>query len=256
MSNDLNVRIIAEKLGKDLEDAADSVTLELQEAIKNIADSAYAGIIAQIQASSMGDQNKKDYLNSLNFQNLGNDSYLIYLDGSWPNMMEEGSGPFSIKDNLLKSDKKVGIGPRAGEPWVRENAEGKKYAAVPFEKRKNGPGSGDLANDIKKLFAFNRQGKTQNITKIFTDDLGKPISGKVAVASSGSNPNIPANLEGLVKYQSISPKGRVSSAFVVYRIVSEDSTGWIHPGMPGYNFFDKVEKDVEAEIENILNTLF
>ena len=155
---DINVRIIAEKLGKDLEKAADSVTRELQTAIKDLASAAYANIVAHVQSSSMGDSNKKDYLKALQFQSIGNDSYLIYLDGQWPTNLDEGFGPYSIKDVLLRSQKKVGVGPRAGEPWVRESKEGNKYAAVPFEHRRSSPAGGDLANDINKLFAFNRQG--------------------------------------------------------------------------------------------------
>lgn len=252
---DFNIKIMAEQLGKDLENAAESVTKELQAAVRNVADAAYASIIAQTQASSMSDPNKKDYLNGLKFQSLGNDSYLIFLDGSFPNMLEEGSGPFSIKDNLLKSTKTVQTGNRKGEPWVRTNKDGGKYAAVPFEKKKNSKPTGNLGDDIKTLMAMNRQGKAQNITKTFTDDFGKPISGKVATATAANNSGISPQLEGMVKYQSVSKKGRVSSSYVVYRMVSEDSDGWMHPGLPGYKFFETVEKDVESELENIIKLL-
>lgn len=252
---DLNVRLIAEKLGKSLEDAADKVTIELNQAIKDLASAAYANIIAHVQASQMSAQNKQNYLKSLEFMPIGDDSYLIYLDGDWPTKLDEGFEPYSIKDQLLKSDKTVNVGPRAGEPWVRENKDGKKYAAVPFEHKPSSAPSGSLAADIKKLYAMNRQGKQQKITSTFKDDFGKPISGKVAVASSGMNPDIPANLERLVKYQGVNEKGRVSNVYMTYRMVSEDSAGWMHPGHPGYGFFDKVEKEVEAEIENIIQTL-
>lgn len=250
--SDIKVSLIAEKLGKDLEAAADRVTIEIQDAIKDLASAAYANIIAHVQSSSMGSDSKKDYLKALQFMPIGNDSYIIYLDGDWPTKLEEGFGSYSIKDALLASNKKVQTGPRAGEPWVRTSKEGKKYAAVPFGQKPSAPSGGNLANDIKKLYAMNRQGKPQKITKTFTDDLGKPITGKVATASGT---DIPANLQGLTKYQSVSDKGTVSSIYRTYRMVSEDSPGWISPGSSGQGIFDKVEKEVEMEIENILKTL-
>lgn len=252
---DLNVRLIAEKLGKDLESAADAVTQELQTAIKDLAQAAYANVIAHAQASNMSDENKKNYLSGIQFMDIGNDSYIIYLDGVWPTKLEEGFEAYSIKDVLLQSSKTVAVGKRAGEPWVRENKQGKKYAAVPFEHRPSASASGDLGADLKKLYAYNRQGKKQKITKTFTDDLGKPITGKVAKVSGELNPELPPNLEGLTKYQSVSEKGRVSNVYMTYRMVSEDSTGWQHPGHPGYGFFEKVEREVEQELENIIQRL-
>lgn len=249
---DLNVQLIAAELGKSLEDASEKVTAELNSAIRDLAHAAHANIIAHVQGSSMNPKNRQDYLKALKFQEIGDNSYVIYLDGEWPTKLEEGFEAYDMKEVLLSSDKTVGVGPRSGEPWVRTNKDGGKYAAVPFEHKPHSKQGGDLAKDIKSIFAKNRQGKEQKITKTFTDDFGKPIAGKVA---SVRGEGIPDNLQGLTKYQHVSKSGRVSSIYMTFRMVSEKSTGWMHPGHPGYHYFKKVEQELEKELENIITTL-
>lgn len=249
---DLNLKFVAEKLGKSIENAAESVQDEVNLAIKNLTDAAYANIIAHVQGSNMGSANKQDYLKSIKYDTIGENTYLISLEGAWPNKIEEGMEPYDMKPGLLGSKKIVGTGSRAGESWVRTSKKGKKYAAVPFEHKSKAKPSGDLGTDLKTIVALNRQGKAQSITKTFKDDFGKPITGKVATASG---PDLPPNLQNLTKFQHVSENGRVSNVYMTWRMVHEDSSGWMHPGHPGYHFFDKVEKEIEAEIKNIINTL-
>jgi hypothetical protein len=249
---DLSVKFIADKLGKDLESAADRVKKELEAAVKNLAHAAHANIIAKVQASKMSQQNKTNYMKSVQFLELGDNSFLISLEGAWPNKLEAGFGPYSIKDMLLKSKKIVQVGSRAGQPWVRQSKEGKKYAAVPMQHHPSAAAPGDLDAEIKKMYAFNRQGVRQKITKTFTDDLGRPIAGKVAsVVGEGISPN----LQNLTKYQHIHESGKVSSLYMTYRIVHEDSSGWMHPGSSGMHFFKEAEREIEKELENIIKIL-
>jgi hypothetical protein len=253
---DLNVELIAAKLGKSLQDAADRVQAEVNQAIADLANAAYANIIAHVQASSMSDDNRRNYLKSLKFDQIGENSYVIYLDGQWPTMLEAGFPGYDMKEKMLSSNKVVGVGSRAGQPWVKKNKDGKKYAAVPFERRPSAPSSGDLGTTLKEVYARNRKGKEQKITSVFKDEFGKPIAGKVAIASGlKDGGNLPDNMKGLTKYQSVNKKGKVSSVYMTFRIVHEESNGWRHPGFDGYQFFDKVEKELEAEISNIINTL-
>ncbi len=254
MAGDISVKLIADELGKDIENAASHVEREIHQAVGDLAQAAYTAMIARIQGMSLDPKNRQDYLKSLKIDNLGEGTWLIYLDGDWPNKLEEGFGPYSIKDQLLSSSKTVQVGSRAGEPWVRKSKTGKKYAAVPFEhKPMSGEKmAGNLTDDIKKILVKNRAGKEQPITQIFKDLGGKPIAGKVATA--GSVPGQP-NLAGLTKYQQVSDSGKVSSVYMTYRMVSEDSAGWQHPGFSGYQLFKEAEDYVVAELKNILETL-
>lgn len=251
--SDISLKIRAEALGKSLENLAPQVEAEINQAVQNLANAAYTAMVAQIQARSMSEKNRKDYLKGLKFQALGNDEYLIYLDGEWANKLEKGFGSYSIRDVLLKSTKIVGVGKRAGEPWVRTAKDGHKYAAVPFEHKPHVNPSGDLASDIKKMMAKGVNGQVQSISKVFKNAEGKPISGKVATVAKGDAPH--PNLEGLTKYQHVHSSGRVSSVYMTYRMVSEAGKDWIHPGHDGYQMFKEAQDYVEKEMDNIINTL-
>lgn len=251
---DIEVSILAKEMGKDLERAAPQVEAELRAAIENLAHAAYAAMVAKIQSMSMDPLNRKQYLSALKFQDLGDNTYLIYLDGSESTRLEEGFGPYSIKDQLLKSTKTVAVGSRAGQPWVRKSSKGTKYAAVPFEHKpfSGEKSGGDLSQDIKKIMVQNRAGKQQSITEIFRDLGGKPLAGKVAVAGKiEGNPN----LSNLTKYQYVGEKGQVSSVYMTYRMVSETSSGWEHPGFKGYQLFKEAKEYVDRELKNVIDQL-
>lgn len=247
---DISMKFLADKLGKDLENISKTLETQLNQAVADAANAAYANIIANAQQQLTG--TRQDYLKSLNFTKLGDNSYLISLEGKHANAIEDGFVGFDMKTGMLNSTKIVQVGSRAGEKWVKKNKEGKKYATVPFEHSpfSKVPKTGDLAKDIKKLTALNRQGIQQKLTSTFKDDLGKPLVGKVATASSEI-----AKLDKMTKFQHVSEKGKVSSIYMTFRRVSEDSDGWFHKGYKGLHAFEQAEAYVERELENILNTL-
>lgn len=249
---DINVKLSAINLGKSLENLSVQVEEEIHLAVKNLANSAYAAMVNQIQNTGMDPKNRQDMLKGLKFLDLGDNSYVISLEGEWANKMESGYSGYDMKETLLKSQKIVQVGSRAGEPWVRTSKAGKKYAAVPMEHKPYQAQAGDLAAEIKKLTARNSQGINQKITKIFKDEFDQPIHGKAAVYN---DPNGPANLQGLTKYQYTYSSGKVSSVYTTYRMISENSSGWQHPGFGGWHFFDKAEEEIKEELNNIIKAL-
>lgn len=251
---DIKLKLIADQLGKSLENLAPWVEQELASAIENVSQAAHSAMIAKLQSMSVNPKNRQDYLRALNYRKIDNNNYLIFLDGDWPNKLESGFSPYSIKDQLLKSTKVVGVGSRAGKPWVRTSSQGKKYAAVPFEHKpfsKDKGQGGDLAESIKQIMIPNMKGKAQKITSVMKDLEGNALRGKVAVVDEHSNPL----LSGLTKYQFVHETGKVSSIYMTFRMVHEDSTGWQHPGHKGYHIFKEAEEFIESELENIINTL-
>lgn len=252
-NGDISLKLVADKLGKSLENLSSMVEDELNKAVKNLAHATYTSMVSKIQSMGASQTNRTEYLKALKFKQLGNDAYLIYLDGPWASKLEEGFGPYSIREAMLKSQKTVEVGSRAGQPWVRTAKDGHKWAVVPFEHKQNTVGAkgGDLATDIKQMFAQNAKGDKQRLTKIFKDIDGNPINGKVATITDSVNDKF----QGLVKYQSVSDKGKVSSVYMTYRGVSENGKDWVHPGSKGYHLFKEAEKFVESEMENIINTI-
>lgn len=248
---DISFKIRAEQLGKTLEKLAPAVEEEINQAVKNLSHAAYTLIMAKVQSSKMRDANKKDYLNGLKFTELGDNSYLIHLDGEWANKLEQGYGAYSLRDLLLKSKKIVKVGSRSGEPWVRTAKDGHKWAVVPMEHHPHANPSGDLAKDIKSLMGKSITGHVQNIDKIFKSPDGKPLSGKVATEVNAVNPN----LQGLTKYQHVGSGGGVSSVYMTYRAISEAGKDWVHPGSAGKMFFEEAKNFVESELDNIVKML-
>lgn len=244
---DISLKIRAEALGKSLDGLADELESELTDAVQNLAESAYSFIISEAQQKLKS--TRQDYLAGLTFDRLDDSSWLISLEGTWPNMVEGGFGPMDLKETLLNSKKIVNVGSRAGSPWVRIGQDGKKYAAVPFEEKQSAMPT-DLANAMKGMSAKNTQGRMQKITKIFKGEGGNPLEGKVAVAMS-KNPM----LNAMVKYQHVNEKGSVSSLYMNYRIISENSDGWNHPGYHGLNAFLAAQTWIEQEMDNIIKIL-
>lgn len=250
---DISLKLIADQLGKSLENLAPRIEQELNEAVKNIAHAAHSAMISRLQGMNADPKNRSDYLKALKFRTLGNDTYLIYLDGEAANKLDNGYGPYSIRDKMLASTKTVEVGSRAGQPWIQKGAQGQKFAHVPFEHKQNAKPSksGDLATDLKQMTAINAKGETQNLAQIFKDIDGKPIHGKVATVKDAFS----SKFDNLVKYQYVHPSGKVSSMYMTYRTVSENGKDWIHPGFKGYQIFKEAEKVVAAEMENILRTI-
>lgn len=249
--SDINIKIKAEELGKSIENLAPDVEAEFDAAVKNLAEAAYAQMVAQVQAQTSNPKNRQDYLRGLKFMELGSNDFLIYLEGDWANKLEDGFPAYDMKKQLLSSTKKT----RSGEPWVKTSKAGKKYASVPFEKKpfSRDPAMQDLSQKLKQITVENMQGVDQKLTQIFKNAEGKAIQGKVATIKPGDG--VPNELVGVSKYQQVSPTGSVSSVYMAFRTVHEDSDGWQHPGHPGYNLFKQAEEFVESELENIINTV-
>ena len=247
----ISLKIKAEELGKSLKELSDRVEGELKQAVNDLAHAAYSNIVAKVQSKKMSPNNRSSYLNSLKFNKIGEDSYIISLEKTWPEKLEKGFASYNMKDTLLQSTKRVSVGSRAGEPWVRTSKAGNKYASVPLQKRMSGSTlSGDMENDIKNLLSKTINGRQQKLSEVVKNTEGNYIKGKVATTVEEHPVFGKFN-----RYQHVSDSGKVSSIFIAYKTISELSSGWVHPGHKGYNFFDETEKWVETQLDNIIKTL-
>lgn len=254
---DINVKLRAAALGKSLENLAYEVEEEMNQAIKDTANAAYASIVAKAQQELHS--TRQDYIKGLTFEELGNNTYLITLEGDFANALEKGYSGFDVREGMLKSEKVVGVGSRTGQKWVQTGKDGHKFAHVPFEHRPHSkaPQAADLNQAIKKLTAKNKMGEDQKFTKIFKDASGRPMEGRVAsVKKVDGFPQ----LDGIAKYQKIyknetTGKETVQSIYMTFRTVSENGDSWRHPGYQGLHAFDEAEKWVEEQIDNIIKAL-
>lgn len=249
-----DVKASLDKLVDSMEGLSSAMEEEMNNSIRDLAHAAYAEIVSKAQSDLSS--TRQDYMKALHFEDLGDNSFLISLDGAWAQKLEDGFASYDLTEVLLNSNKKVQVGQRAGQPWVRENKDGGKYAAVPLERKpfSGEAKAGDLAASIKQMTATNMAGRKQKITKLFKGLDGVPLEGKVAVATS-DNPY----LDNLVKYQKTytneAGKQTTQSTYINYRMVSENGDSWIHPGFKGVHAFSNAEKMIVENIEKILRTL-
>ena len=249
---DFSLKITAASLGKTLAGISEQLEDELEGAVEDLAYGAYAKIAADAQAKIGNPESRQEYLKGLEIINLGSGSFLVTLNTEGSNKLEDGYDSYSLKDTLLSSNKVVQVGPRAGQPWVQKNQEnGQKFAHVPMQMRPASKEAGnDLGKEIQSIMGKSKEGRQQRITKIFRDNTGKPLQGRVATGIS-DNPLI----NKVTKYQKVGKSGSVSSTYINYRTIAESSSGWQHPGHDGYGFFQEAEDWVAAELENIIGTL-
>jgi hypothetical protein len=259
---DISFKIRAEALGKSLENLAPKVEEEINMAVKNLAQAAYTAMVSKMQGMSANPKNRQDYLKSLKFEELGENSYLIHLDGEWANKLEKGFSSYSMKEILLGSTKIVQVGPRTGQPWVQKAKDGHKFAYVPFDHHPYSKDvGGDLGSDIGKLMGTSMDGTKKSILDTFTGLDGKPIDSgtgkntrpvaRVKELPEGMN----KNLLGMAKFQKVQEDGKVSSVYMTWRAISETGKDWKHPGFAGYQLFEEAERYVAEEMDNIIRTV-
>jgi len=249
MSN-LSIKLASSKLGKSLEGLSQKLEAELNQAVGDLANVAFASMQAQIQKMKSG-TNKDSMKSALEFINLGSNAFLITLSDPLAKKLDDGYPGFDMKSGMLNSNSKVSKGSRKGQNWVQRSEDGTKYAYVPFDQTAvvKKP-TGDLMADIKALSAVNRQGKQQKLTSLFKDDFGRPVQGKVAVATSDNS-----KLNQMTKFQHTDESGKTFSMYMTWRVISEKSNGWRHPGFKGYKIFEQVENWVGQELDKIVKEL-
>lgn len=260
---EISISLKADELGLSLENLATNLESEFYQSIEDLANATYANVVAKAQENL--NSTRRDFLEGLQFDKVGPNSYVISLNGEWPNALEDGFAGFSQREGMLASQKIVGVGRRAGLPWVQTAKDGHKYAYVPFEQKpfSKEPKGSDLASAIRSIQTTNRRGRRQKITSIFKDESGAPIEGLASIAKGSDldvikDAEIKRKLDGLVKYQKnyVNDEGKTTtqSVYIKYAIVSEnqDSSKWQHKGYGGLHSFREAEMWADQQIEEIL----
>ena len=249
-----------EKLGKSLESVADYLKEEANQAIKDVSYAVFADI--QAKAQSKLNSTRADYLKGLDITDLGDNGFLISLNGEQANRIEDGWASFVQNEKMLNSNKTVGVGSRAGQAWVKhtkatKNKPSHKYAHVPFEHHpfSKATKNADMAAAIKAMTATNAQGIEQKLTQIFKDEAGNPLTGKVAVGRS-DNPLLDQMVKYQHKYVDSQGKESTQSTYMTFRTISETGKAWVNGGYAGAHLFDDADALINKHFEAIINQLF
>ena len=251
-----------EKFGKSMEGLSNELTQLANNAIGEVAFETRRAILQK--ASEKLHSTYKDYEKALDIRPIDANSYLISLTTDWANTLEEGYGPYNMRESMLSSHSNVSIGRRAGQPWVQHTKDrpghpSHRYAYVPFEKHPHSkaPQNADMAAGIKSMMATNAAGAQQRITEIFRDAEGNALHGIKPVAIGKSDNPF---LNNLVKYQhkvvSKSGKESIHNVYVNYKIISDLSTNWNNKGFEGLKAFPDAAAAIPGQLDAIVQKLF
>lgn len=237
MGFEINIKLEAEKLKKDLDLLSKQTQRNLKTAIKQLSLNVYNE--ADRLASEKLITSREDYRNALKYQQLSDDTYIIYLDpqSASANAIEKGWEPFNMIKGLVNG------------PKSRVSKEGKRYNIIPFRQR---PYSKE---PTKQVVADMREAiqsiiKDKNIGKTVKEFNDKTITFFEGIEDP--------RLQGLTKITSpIEGKKAKHTQYFIWRVVSENSKipSWNHPGYKGANIFNDLERYVQLNIDRILRTI-
>lgn len=169
---------------------------------------------------------KKAYIDGLRMYR-----YKIELEGWLPNAIENGIGPFDIKQGFSTSNKRK-----------LKKKTGGWYLTIPM--RVFTPGRGNYNNSMSwQIYRAVRAGKKYNPgSPTERSAFGDAATGKIFEMYQHKAPI----LQGIQENKNQST-GR--STYNTFRRVSDksDSNSWIHTGILAHNLFDKAWADVDVD---------
>lgn len=236
MPLEIDIKMIARELGKDLNTLGEKTVNNLKQAVKQLSQNVYAE--ADRLAGNKLHSSAEMYRSSLKYQSFSNDVYVVYLDPSTPaKYFEDGWSSFDMKAGLLN-------GPKA-----RLSPKGTKYNIVPLQQKP--------FSKTKSSSLVDTRGA---ILKIIQDkSIKKEIkefdNGNVSVTTYQGIEN--PMLKGLTKITK-SYQNAKQSQYFIFRVVSSksDPSSWIHPGFqPGAQIFKELEFYVVENIDRIVKSL-
>jgi len=239
---DLDADMIKNAVSQELENVGSQMSEEQFSKVAETIEKGIPGIIATLtrgmhkhwknQAMEVGTGWGSKYAAAIQYKIEGNTGE-IYLDESMidkgtnkPNIMfakmvEEGVKSWSIKDALLASNK------------AKTSSAGIKYIVVPFPvatPRKPSQGKGASQFQGREMTA-----EAHRIVK-----AGGRFSGPL---KSGQE------VSGLTKYVT----RQRHEGYGIFICVTENSKGWVHPGVARDPVFPKVIQEIEKRIQEVIS---
>lgn len=201
---------------------------------------------AAVHKAPLWSVEKAAYIDSIQWRMTGQTSAEIWADYKLSGEIESGRPARDLKKYLQTSRK------------VRTTKKGQRYLIIPF--RHNTPGNSAHAAPMPDhVYDLARQ-----LSKSSVNGMGKRLSGSghlVPQASYKWGGRLPPGLmpkakphhktdlyAGMVKFDS-SANGKKSSVYLTFRVMSENSSGWIVPAKPGLNLAQKVSQNLQPLLE-------
>lgn len=208
-----------------------TVLPQLRQAVWAVAQQAQIDWMTAIGHAKLWSGEKDNYSSSIDIQETGPFSALVSSDYKFAEQIETGRPAYDLKFMLRTSSK------------TRMGKNGQKYLIIPF-RHNVGSMPAAVAFAAKRLDPSRVTGMGTRISA-----TGATVAQAKYAWGGRLKPNaVPGMLRkhtGMVRFD-VSTKGAPRSSYLTFRVMSENSTGWIIPAQPGQNIVKGVVEETAA----------
>lgn len=229
----------------------------LTEAVGAVAQQLAANWMAAVYRAKLWGGEKDAYAATIQVKMTGAFSAMVWSDYRYDEDIENGRPARDLKKMLDTSLK------------VRVNKRGNRYLVIPF--RHNTPGSNATGPSMpqhvyavaKRLKESRVIGQTSRLSGTGAMDIKTRThltvpqnlyswGGRLPAGMMGPNPkNKVDRFAGMTRFTTGTPGGKQSSAYLTFRVMTQNSRGWIIPPQPGQNIAKGVVDDMRPVAEEI-----
>lgn len=223
----------------------------LNQAVRAVSGQLQANWQEAVYRAKLWSGEKDAYAKSIQMKMTGDFSALVWTDYKLAEEIENGRPAKDLKQMLNTSMK------------VRTTKQGKRYLIIPF--RHNTPGNNAHAPAMPlPVFQVARELAPSRVT-----GTGARLSGTGAYDIATRQPSrVPQrryswgdklvgaklaggnkNHEGMYRFDTTTPGGKRSSAYLTFRVMMEGSSGWVIAPRPGLNIAKQVTDDMQPLAE-------
>lgn len=223
----------------------------LHQAVKAVAQQTAINWQKAVYGAKLWQGEKDKYAASITWSMTGDWSAVVETDYEQASQIETGRPARDLKKMLNYSLK------------VRQSKKGTRYLYIPF--RHNTPGSNNPMPDsvyalAKELTPSKVVGSGTRLSGTGAMDVKTKKFLTVPQAKYSWGGRLPAGMTqkakphhatdlhaGMVRFDTSTPNGAKSSAFLTFRTMSEKSTGWIVPAQPGQYLVKQVVEEMQPK---------
>ena len=218
----------------------------VSQAVNGIAQATASRWIESVQRAKLWSGEKDAYAKTITWKMTGDFSAVVESDYRYASDIESGRPPRDLKAMLNTSMK------------VRTTSKGTRYLVIPF--RHNTPGNDAHAPamspgvyaqakmlSLSTITGHGRRLSGTGASSLLTKSAATVRQRQYNWGDRLTGAGIPKNQQGMVRMNTATGEGKKSSAFLTFRVMSENSKGWIIKAQPGLH----LARDVQQEMQPV-----
>lgn len=229
----------------------------LNQAVNAVAQQAAVNWKEAVLRAKLWSGEKDAYVATIRYEMTGDFSAVVMSDYKHAEEIETGRPARDLKKMLDTSLK------------VRQTKKGTRYLIIPF--RHGTPGNNahgpsmpqhvyDIAKDLKASKVTGQKQRPSGTgamdikTKKYLTVNQNVYAWGGSLAAGSMGPNMKGKSDrfaGMVRFDTSTPGGSKSSSYITFRVMSENSKGWIIPPQPGLHLAENVAKELQPLAERV-----